>query len=186
MSARRKNGPRVSPPRWRSRFVLLGLGLCAAALEARVLYLQFVNQDFLEAQGDSRHLRTVQIVAHRGAITDRHGEPLAVSAPVDSIWANPKELRRELDRLGELAAKLGVPERELAEKIASNLDREFVYLKRHMPPAQAAEVMALGIPGVRTLREYRRFYPPAEVVGHVVGFTDIDDNGLEGLELAYN
>ena len=186
MSARRKNGPRVSPPRWRSRFVLLGLGLCAAALEARVLYLQFVNQDFLEAQGDSRHLRTVQIVAHRGAITDRHGEPLAVSAPVDSIWANPKELRRALDRLGELAAKIGIPERELAQRIASNLDREFVYLKRHIPPSQAADVMALGIPGVRTLREYRRFYPPAEVVGHVVGFTDIDDNGLEGLELAYD
>ena len=104
MSARRKKGPKIAPARWRSVLVLVGLAACAAALEARVLYLQFVSQDFLEEQGENRHLRTVQISAHRGSITDRHGEPIAVSTPVDSVWVNPQELVGSLDRLGELAA----------------------------------------------------------------------------------
>jgi cell division protein FtsI (penicillin-binding protein 3) len=186
MSAKPRKSRTLAPPKWRVVLVLFGLACCAAALEARVLYLQFVSQDFLEEQGDNRHLRTVQITAHRGTIVDRHGEPLAVSTPVDSIWASPKEMRDSLDRLGELAAALRVDEAALTRRITSNLDREFVYLRRHLQPSQAAGVLALGIPGVKTIREYRRYYPAAEVVGHVVGFTDVDDVGQEGLELEYD
>ena len=138
------------------------------------------------AEGDNRHLRTVQISAHRGPITDRHGEPLAVSTPVDSIWAAPKVLKSSVERLGELAAVLDVESDWLARRITSNLDREFIYLKRHLRPDDAANALSLGLPGVSTLREYRRYYPAGEVTGHILGFTDIDDQGQEGLELAYD
>jgi cell division protein FtsI (penicillin-binding protein 3) len=187
MSRKRRNRPaEIAPGRWRGVVLLLCFGLAAAALEARVLYLQLVSQDFLAEQGDNRHLRTVQISAHRGLITDRYGEPLAVSTPVDSIWANPKEMKSSLDRLPELAAALGLDAEWLARRVTSNLGREFVYLRRHLAPAQAANVLSLGIPGVSSLREYRRYYPAGEVVGHVVGFTDVDDVGQEGLELAFD
>ncbi len=171
---------------WRSVCLLACFALGAAALEARVLYLQLVNKDFLAAQGDDRHVRTVQIVANRGTITDRNGEPLAVSTPVDSIWVNPKAFRPALGRVGELAAALDLEPDSLARRITSNLEREFVYLKRHLPPHRAAQVLELGLPGVGTQREYRRYYPAGEVTGHVLGFTDVDDQGQEGLELAYN
>ena len=186
MSAKRRKGHSISPPKWRVGLVLFGLACCAAALEARVLYLQFVSQDFLAEQGENRHLRTVQITAHRGTIVDRHGEPLAVSTPVDSIWVSPREMKDSLHRLGELAAALGLDENAVTARVTSNLEREFVYLRRHLAPSQAADVLALGIPGVKTIREYRRYYPAAEVVGHVVGFTDVDDVGQEGLELEYD
>jgi len=147
---------------------------------------RYLKKDFLVGQGDDRHLRTVQISAHRGPITDRHGEPLAVSTPVDSIWAAPQELMPSLERLGDLAEVLDVEADWLARRITSNLDREFVYLRRHLPPNDAARALSLGLPGVSTLREYRRYYPAGEVAGHVLGFTDIDDRGQEGLELAYD
>jgi len=172
--------------RWRSVLLLVCFAAAAAALEARVLYLQLVDKEFLAAQGDDRHLRTVQISAHRGTITDRNGEPLAVSTPVDSIWANPQELKPDLGRLTELAAVLDQDPQWLARRITSNLDREFVYLKRHLLPSKSAEVLSLGITGISTLREYQRFHPAGEVAGHVIGFTDIDDQGQEGLELAFN
>jgi cell division protein FtsI (penicillin-binding protein 3) len=158
----------------------------AGALEARVLYLQLVDRDFLSEQGADRHLRTVQIAAHRGPITDRNGEPLAVSTPVDSIWANPEQLKPALDKAGALAKALHVDSDWLVRRVTSNLDREFVYLKRDLPPSKAAGVLQLDIPGVGTRREYRRYYPAGEVAGHVIGFTDVDDHGQEGLELAYN
>jgi len=186
MSARRRRRQSIAPPKWRVGLVLFGLACCAAALEARVLYLQFVSQDFLAEQGDNRHLRTVQITANRGMIVDRNGEPLAVSTPVDSIWVSPREMKDSLHRLGELAAALSLDESSLTARITSNLEREFVYVKRHIAPSQAAQVLALGIPGVKSIREYRRYYPAAEVVGHVVGFTDVDDVGQEGLELEYD
>ena len=148
MSARSRKRHAVAPPKWRAGVVLFFLGCCAVALEARVLYLQFVSQDFLTEQGDNRHLRTVQITAHRGTIVDRSGEPLAVSTPVDSVWANPKEMRDSLHRLGELARALRIDENALTQRVTSNLEREFVYLRRHLPPSQAAQVLALGIPGV--------------------------------------
>jgi cell division protein FtsI (penicillin-binding protein 3) len=170
--------------RWRSALLLVGFALCAAALEGRILYLQLVDKDFLAEQANDRHLRTVQISAHRGTLTDRYGEPLAVSTPVDSIYANPQELKPALDRLGELAALLDHDDDWLARRITSNLGREFVFLERHVPPAKAEQVLALGLPGVGTIREYRRYYPAGEVTGHVIGFTDIDDRGQEGLEAA--
>src|SRR5262249_55537180 len=146
-------------------------------------YLQLVNKEFLTAQANDRHLRTVQISAHRGMLTDRYGEPLAVSTPVDSIWANPKELQPELERLPELASVLGQDDEWLARRLTSNVGREFVYLQRHLSPAKAEQVLNLGLPGVGTTREYRRYYPAGEVTGHVVGFTNVDDGGQEGLEL---
>ncbi len=172
--------------RWRSALLLAGFALCAAALEGRILYLQLVDKDFLEGQANDRHLRTVQISAHRGSLTDRFGEPLAVSTPVDSIYANPKELKTALDRLGELAALLDQDDAWLARRITSNLEREFVFLARHVVPATAEQVLALGLPGVGTVREYRRYYPAGEVTGHVIGFTNVDDRGQEGLEAAFD
>jgi cell division protein FtsI (penicillin-binding protein 3) len=171
---------------WRGTALLGIFALVAIGLEARVLQLQLIDNEFLAAQGDDRHLRTVEISAHRGPITDRHGEPLAVSTPVDSIWASPRELKTELGRLPELARVLDVDPEWLMRRVTSNLDREFVYLKRHLSPADAADVLRLDIPGVGTTREYRRYYPSGEVVGHVIGFTDIDDHGQEGLELAFD
>ena len=172
--------------RWRGITLIVGFALMVVALEGRLFYLQAVDREFLSAQGDSRHLVNVNISAHRGSITDRHGEMLAVSTPVDSIVANPQEMRPAMSRLAELALALDLDEGLLARKITSNLNRQFIYLRRHMRPDSAARVMQLGIPGVKTQREYRRYYPSGEVTGHIIGFTNIDDWGQEGLELAFN
>jgi cell division protein FtsI (penicillin-binding protein 3) len=172
--------------RWRSALLLVGFAAAALAVEGRILYLQLVDKDFLAEQANDRHLRTVQISAHRGSITDRFGEPLAVSTPVDSIYANPRELRGSLDRLGELAAVLDQDDEWLVRRITSNLEREFVFLERHVSPSTAERVVKLGLPGIGTVREYRRYYPAAEVTGHVIGFTDVDDSGQEGLEAAFD
>jgi cell division protein FtsI (penicillin-binding protein 3) len=172
--------------RWRS-FLVLGLVLVGAiGLVVRAVELQLVDHGFLAKQGDDRSMRVVKIAAHRGAITDRNGEPLGVSTPVDSVWVNPQELNDNIDELPKLAKALKQDEQTLARRITSNLDREFLYLERHMPPEQAAHIKALGIPGVYLLREYRRYYPAGEVAGHVVGFTTIDDKGQEGLELGFD
>lgn len=160
--------------------------LAAASLLARAVQLQVLNKDFLNEQADTRHLRTEKISAHRGSITDRNGEPLAISTPVDSVWANPKELASAVDRVPELARSLKVDPELLMRRITRSMDRNFLYLKRHINPEQAARVIALELPGVNVLREYRRYYPAGEVVGHLVGFTSVDDDGQEGLELAFN
>jgi len=172
--------------RWRGALLLCAFAIGAAALEGRILYLQLVDKDFLAEQANDRHLRTQQISAHRGTLTDRYGEPLAVSTPVDTIYANPRELKSSLDRLGELAAALNQDEEWLARRITSNLEREFVYLERHVKPATTQKVLALKLPGVGTVREYRRYYPAGEVTGHVIGFTNVDDRGQEGLEAAFD
>ncbi len=172
--------------RWRSSVILGMVALGAAGLVARAVELQLLDHGFLAKQGDDRSMRVVKIAAHRGAITDRNGEPLAVSTPVDSVWVNPQELNDNIDQLPKLAKVLKQDQQSLARRITSNLDREFLYLVRHMPPDQAAHVKALGIPGVYLLREYRRYYPAGEVAGHVVGFTTIDDKGQEGLELGFD
>jgi len=172
--------------RWRS-IVILALVLSGASLlVARAVELQLLDHGFLASQGDARSMRVVKIAAHRGAITDRNGEPLAVSTPVDSVWVNPQELNDNIDQLPRLARALKEDQQTLARRITSNLDREFLYLVRHMPPEQAAHIKALGIPGVYLLREYKRYYPAGEVSGHVVGFTTIDDKGQEGLELGFD
>lgn len=164
------------------------LGVLAGAVAVliwRVVDLQVVDRSFLQDQGDARHLRAIKMPAHRGMITDRNGEALAMSTPVDSVWVNPQKLVHERDRWGELAAALDMDRSYLAERVMRRADREFVYLRRHINPALGERVRALGIPGVALQREYRRYYPVGEVAAHVVGFTNIDDVGQEGMELAY-
>ena len=163
-------------------FFLGGLVLLAA----RAVYLQVLNADFLQSQGNQRHSRLVKDNSHRGMILDRHGSPLAVSTPVDSVWAHPPTLAEERGKWPRLAALLEMSPRELAQLVRRHEGREFMYLKRHVPPALAERVMALRIPGVELQREYRRYYPLGSVAGHVIGFTNIDDQGQEGVELAYD
>jgi len=180
------NDPQAKSYRWRSSLILGVVLLGAAGLVARAVELQLLDHGFLAKQGDDRSMRVVKIAAHRGAITDRNGEPLAVSTPVDSVWVNPQELNDNIDQLPRLAKALKEDQQWLARRITSNLDREFLYLVRHMPPDQAAHIKALGIPGVYLMREYRRYYPAGEVAGHVLGFTTVDDKGQEGLELGFD
>ena len=158
----------------------------AGALVARAVHLQVFNRDFLNQQADTRHLRTEKITAHRGSIVDRNGEPLAISTPVDSIWANPKELSAAVDQVPELARLLDIDADQLMRRITRSMDKEFLYLKRHLSPDQARQVLDLNLPGINAIREYRRYYPAGEVTGHLVGFTSIDDDGQEGLELEFN
>jgi cell division protein FtsI (penicillin-binding protein 3) len=172
--------------RWRSAVVLSLVMLGAIGLAARAVELQLFDHAFFAKQGDDRSMRVVKIAAHRGAITDRNGEPLAVSTPVDSVWVNPQEIDDNIEQLPKLSRALKEDQQTLARRITSNLDREFLYLERHMPPEQAAHIKALGIPGVYLLREYRRYYPAGEVSGHIVGFTTVDDKGQEGLELGFD
>jgi cell division protein FtsI (penicillin-binding protein 3) len=172
--------------RWRSATLLALLALGCGALLWRAVNLQLVDHGFLARQGDARFMRVLQIAAHRGTITDRYGEALAVSTPVDSIWVNPGELAAANDQIPRLAGALGLDRQELARRVSSNLDREFLYLARGRQPAEAAEIKALGTPGVYTSREYRRYYPAGEVSGHLLGFTNVDDAGQEGLELAFD
>jgi cell division protein FtsI (penicillin-binding protein 3) len=180
------NDPQARSYRWRSTLILGAVLLGAAGLVARAVELQLLDHGFLAKQGDDRSMRVVKIAAHRGAITDRNGEPLAVSTPVDSVWVNPQELNDNIDQLPRLAKALKEDQQWLARRITSNLDREFLYLVRGMPPEQAAHIKALGIPGVYLMREYRRYYPASEVAGHVLGFTTVDDKGQEGLELGFD
>ncbi len=170
----------------RVTLVTVFFGLVAASLVARAVHLQVLDKDFLNKQADTRHLRVEKISAHRGTITDRNGEPLAISTPVDSIWANPRQFAPAIDSVPQLAAALGVDSEMLMRRISRSMDKEFLYLKRHLNPEQAAEVLALKLPGINVQREYRRYYPASEVAGHLVGFTNIDDEGQEGLELAFN
>jgi len=170
----------------RVALVLTFFALASTSLIARAVYLQVLDKDFLNRQAEARHLHTEKISAHRGTITDRHGEPLAISTPVDSVWANPEELASAVDSVPQLARALDLDSRLLMRRITRSMDKEFLYLKRHLNPKEAHQVMALKLPGVNVLREYRRYYPAGEVAGHLVGFTNIDDDGQEGLELAFN
>jgi cell division protein FtsI (penicillin-binding protein 3) len=181
-----EQGGNVQRHRWRGALVFVLVVLGALGLAARAVELQLIDHGFLAKQGDDRSLRIVKISAHRGAITDRSGEPLAISTPVDSVVVNPQELNANIDQLPRLALALGEDPQQLARRITSNLDREFLYLVRHMPPEDAARIKALRIPGVSLQREYKRYYPAGEITSHVVGFTTIDDQGQEGLELGYD
>ncbi len=172
--------------RWRAGLLLVVLSGCALGLAWRAVDLQLVDHSFLTREGDARFSRVLDIAAHRGTITDRYGEPLAVSTPVDSIWVNPSELALATEQIPRLAAALGLDRQELERRITSNLDRAFLYLARGQQPAEAARIKALGVPGVYTSREYRRYYPAGEVTGHLLGFTNVDDAGQEGLELAFD
>ena len=180
---RRGAGPSA---RRRMLLVVGVLSLASLGLVARAFDLQVMRKQFYQDQGDARFLREVKIPVSRGTIFDRNGEPLAVSTPVMSIWANPPQVLENADRIPDLAAALGVDAGELKERLAQRSDREFVYLRRQMPPEAAQAVLDLDIPGVNAQREYRRYYPSGEVTSHVLGFTNIDDHGQEGLELAFD
>jgi cell division protein FtsI (penicillin-binding protein 3) len=169
-------------PAWRSRVLFVLLLLVMLALFARAVYLQGINNDFLQQKGDARYARVIEVPAHRGMITDRNGEPLAISTPVESVWASPAEVEIDLRQLMNLARVLDMKPEALRDKLQAR--RDFVYLKRQLPPEQARKVAALNIPGVSLQREYKRYYPAGEVTSHLLGFTDVDDNGREGIELA--
>ena len=177
----------TGPSARKRMIVVVGL-LCLAAtgLVARAFDLQVVRKQFYQAQGDARFLREMPIPVSRGTIFDRNGEPLAVSTPVMSIWANPSEVLDNDERIPQLAQALGVNADELKSRLAQRSDREFVYLRRQMSPEAAQAVLDLGIPGINGQREFKRYYPSGEVTAHVLGFTNIDDHGQEGLELAYD
>ena len=270
--------PRLRPPNYRQRLhvVLMVLALAATGLIGKALAVQVLSKDFYQRQGDARHLRTVAIPAYRGMITDRNGEPLAVSTPVASLWAEPAEVLQDgRERIPELAAALGIGEEPLMQRLVQRSDREFAYLKRHISPEEAQEItergvevdkegkirsssalfalmsastpealvgqslkesltwpkdvdrlssvlagrsrnheglvqlaghagnwrvsisplrvanqivganLTFGIPGVHAQSEFRRYYPASEALAHVIGYTDIDDRGQEGLELAF-
>ncbi len=166
----------------RGRMLLVGAtpSLCSFALVGRAAYVQLVNADFYQRRGEARFVREIPIPTSRGMITDRNGEPLAVSTPVESVWGNPQELMHHQDRLPELARALGVPQDELIRRLSQRADKEFVYLKRRINPDQAKAILAHNVPGVFSQREFRRFYPQGEAMAHVLGFTNIDDRGREG------
>lgn len=175
----------VKLPVWRRRVLLVMVLLGFAALLGRSAYLQVFHKRFLQEKGDARYTRTLTLPAHRGKIMDRHGELLADSAPVESVWANPSDVKISTTQTKKLAELLGI-KNEVVDKKLANSEREFVYLKRRISPGLAAEVMKLEIPGVYLKREYKRQYPAGEVTAHLVGFTDIDDKGQEGFELTMN
>lgn len=152
-----------------------------AVMAARATYLHILDQDFLRKEGDARMLRDEEIVAHRGILRDRNGQPLAVSTPVKTIWINPK-LAKGLD-VDRLADALSLSRKDLREKLKNNANKGFLYLKRHMAPEAADAVLAENFPGVYGKTEFRRFYPEGEVTSHLLGFTNLDDKGQEGLEL---
>ena len=171
---------------WRFRLMLGLLALMVGAIAWRIVDLQVVDRDFLIGQGDARSLRHIPIPAHRGLITDRNGEPLAVSTPVTTLWANAKELQVAKDRWPSLAAALGQDPKALSERLEAQANKEFIYLVRGLTPEQGQQVLDLKVPGVYGIEEFRRFYPAGETTAHMVGFTDIDDHGREGVELAYD
>jgi len=171
---------------WRFRLMVALLGVMVAAICWRIIDLQVVDRDFLKGQGDARSLRHIPIPAHRGLITDRNGEPLAVSTPVTTLWANAKEMQSAKEKWPALAAALGQDPKALTERLEAQANKEFIYLVRGLTPEQGQAVLDLKVPGVYGIEEFRRFYPAGEVTAHMVGFTDIDDHGREGVELAYD
>ena len=175
----------VKLPAWRRRVLLIAVLALFAGLFMRGIYLQSLHKEFLQQKGDARYSRTLKLQAHRGKIMDRNGELLAISSPVESVWASPPDVTMSKQQKAALAKLLIIKTKDIDKKIA-NREREFVYLKRRISPDLAAKVMSLEIPGVFLQREYKRFYPAGDVTAHLVGFTGIDDNGQEGFELAQN
>ncbi|PBP33680.1 cell division protein [Pseudomonas syringae] len=171
---------------WRFRVVVGLLVSLVLAICWRIVDLQVIDHTFLKEQGDARSLRHIPIPAHRGLITDRNGEPLAVSTPVTTLWANPREMQQDKSKWPMLAAALGQDLKALTERLDSQANKEFIYLVRGLTPEQGQSVIDLKVPGVYGIEEFRRFYPAGDVTAHMVGFTDLDDHGREGVELAYD
>ena len=172
-------------PAWRARLLIMTLLACLAVLAARALYLQGLHYDFLQRKGESRYSRAIEISATRGMIVDRNNEPLAISTPVESVAASPADVEISPEQMAKLARLLGLDKAEVGRRL-SDRKREFAYLKRQLPPDEAEKVVALGIPGLFLQREYRRYYPAGEVTAHIIGFTGVDQNGQEALELAFD
>lgn len=171
---------------WRYWFLLGFLSLCCLALLYRAVDLHVFEQAFLAEQGDARTIRFETLDAHRGVIQDRHGVPLAVSAPVETVYADPRYLDLSTSQVKALAQALNTDHAWLTKKLERNRNKHFIYLKRKMAPHEVAKVLALNLDGIYSKREYKRYYPAGEVAAHVVGFTNIDKHGQEGIELSYD
>lgn len=175
----------VSLPNWRRRVLLVFVLAIFGLLTFRGVYLQSTNKDFLQQKGDNRYIRTLKLQADRGKIKDRNGEILAVNSPVKTVWANPKMLEINSKQKKSLAKILKIKTKTIDKKVA-NKKREFVYIKRRISPDLARQVKSLGISGVHLQSEFKRFYPAGDVISHVVGFTGVDGEGQEGIELIQN
>jgi len=171
-------------PAWRARFVAALLLLAFGVLAARSVYLQVVRNDFLQQKGESRYSRVIELSATRGRIVDRSGDVMAVSTPVKSIWAIPEDARLTPSQARELAALTEMDVRELNRRLAT--EKDFIFIKRQIPPDTAEKIAALNLPGIHQQREYRRYYPGGEVTAHILGFTGVEDKGQEGIELAFD
>ena len=172
--------------KYRRRIIVGAFMAGAALLVWRATVLQLEESEFLQSRGDARYLRTDQIHAGRGMLLDRNGEPLAISTPTQSAWVRPDIFTRERARWSEVTAPLGVSVEQLDALVTPRLKRRFVYVRRQMDPAASAAVMKLGLSGLEMQTEYRRYYPNAEMAAHVVGFTNVDDQGQEGAELSFD
>lgn len=182
---KRRNRDNDKALKIRFRFLLGFWAVCGALLLFRAVDLHVMQQSFLSRQGDLRNLRVEPLAATRGVITDREGRPLAVSTPVTTLWANPGEVLAARDSWHRLAGNEVLSPTELERRVRPYEQREFVYLVRHLAPEQARRVLDAGVPGIYPLTEYRRYYPAGEVASHLVGFTNIDDVGQEGVELSF-
>ena len=171
---------------WRVHLILFAMFACVLVIAWKVGTLHIAERDFLQDQGDARTIRTVPLVANRGLITDRNGEPLAVSTPVQSIWVDPRKIARDSETIRILARQLELNESVLEQNINSKSNLEFLYLKRRLSPVEAKRVLNLNLEGVYSQQEYQRFYPQGEVTAHLIGFSNVDDIGQEGLELTYD
>ena len=172
-------------PVWRSKFIVAAIALAFMGLAARAAYVQVLGNDFFQRQGEVRFARTLELPANRGRILDRNGLILASSVPAPSIWAIPEDIVATKPQLVELARLLEMPIAELNKKLADE-DKNFVWIKRQVDDAAAQKITALGIKGIYQRKEYKRQYPEGETIAHVVGFTNIEDQGQEGMELAFN
>ena len=171
---------------WRIHLVLFGMFLCVLVIVWKVANLHITERDFLQEQGDRRTIRTVPLVANRGLITDRNGEPLAVSTPVQSIWVDPSKISDDSESIKALAENLELNEEVLIQNLKLKSNLKFHYIKRRLPPSEAEKILRLSVEGVYSQQEYQRFYPQGEVAAHLVGFSNMDDVGQEGLELTYD
>lgn len=185
--AKRRRRPNIKldpPAAWRAHFVLITFAVFAVVLSVRAFELQVLDHEFLASEGDKRHLRTVNVPAGRGAIRDRNGEPLALSAPTESVWTVPDALLEAPEKIAPLARLLDMPTADLRAKLKRYRGRQFVYLRRQLSPSDARTIMKLDAPGVFLQREYKRYYPAGEAAAQLVGLTNIDGRGQEGMELA--
>ncbi|MBU0587435.1 MAG: penicillin-binding protein 2 [Gammaproteobacteria bacterium] len=172
-------------PVWRSKFVVAAIALGFTGLAVRAAYIQVVANEFFLKQGEVRFARTLELPANRGRILDRNGLILASSVPAPSIWAIPEDIVRDKVALQQLAKLLGMSMTELNKKLEDE-DKTFVWLKRQVDESVAKQIAALNIKGIYQRKEYKRQYPEGEAAAHIVGFTNVEDNGQEGIELAFN